>query len=79
MRLRLPLASQFRSLQWRHGHYVLFFSAGAGLELFMNFFHVGEVNIYRSIKRSMSDSRAIKQFELEKNLYEKIQNDRNEV
>lgn len=54
-------------------HYALFFSAGAGLELFMNLFHIGEISLYRTIKRNLSTSRAEEQFELEKALYEKIE------
>lgn len=52
--------------------YVLFFLAGAGLEVFMNLFHVGEANIYRSIRKSLSTSRAEEQFEAEKRIYERI-------
>lgn len=52
--------------------YVIFFLAGAGLEVFMNFFHVGEANIYRSIRKSLSTSRAESQFEAERKIYERI-------
>ena len=56
-----------------YSHYVIFFSTGVGLELFMNFFQVGEVSIYRSIKKNISSSRAQEEFELERELFEKIQ------
>lgn len=56
----------------RRNQYVLFFLGGAGLELFMNFFHVGEANIYRSIRKSLSTSAAESQFEAEKRVYERI-------
>lgn len=52
--------------------YVTFFCAGAGLELFMNFFHIGEANIYRSIERAISTSNAEQQFNSEKQLYESL-------
>lgn len=38
----------------------------------MNFFHVGEANIYRSINRSLSTSKAESQFEAERLLYEAV-------
>lgn len=56
-----------------YSHYVIFFSSGAGLELFMNFFHVGDASIYRSIKKNISTSRAQEQFEVEREIFEKIQ------
>jgi low temperature requirement protein LtrA len=56
-----------------YSHYVIFFSAGVGLELFMNYFHIGEANIYRSIKKNISASRAQEQFDLEKQIYEHIE------
>lgn len=52
--------------------YITLFCAGAGLELFMNFFHVGEANIYKSISRAMSTANAEKQFEAERLLFEKL-------
>lgn len=60
-------------LNWKHNHYVTFFCAGAGLELFMNFFHVGEISIYRTIKNRLSETRAQEQFEAERMLLEKVQ------
>lgn len=78
--MKLPLATNLsKLLKWRYSQYVIIFSAGAGLELFMNFFHVGEISIYRSIKRSLSDSRAEEQFLREKSLFETIENGRVEV
>lgn len=69
--MKLPISIQ-SYMDWKYSHYVTCFCAGAGLELFMNFFHVGEVNIYRSIKRSLSDSRAESKFEAERLFFEKI-------
>lgn len=57
--------------------YITSFCAGAGLELFMNFFHVGEASIYRSISRNMSTSNAERQFEAERLLYEKFIDENN--
>lgn len=57
----------------RYSHIVIFSTAGAGLELFMNFFHIGEVNIYRSIKRSLSTTAAQQQFEAEKSIFERVE------
>lgn len=70
MRLPISTSSIFRG---RYRYYVTFFIAGAGLEMFMNLFHVGEANIYRSINKSLSTSRAESQFEQERQLYEKIE------
>lgn len=53
-------------------HYVVFFSFGAGLEIFMNLFHIGDISIYRTIKRNLSNARAEEQFEREKALFESI-------
>lgn len=49
-----------------------FFLAGVGLELFMNFFHIGEANIYRSILKNISQEEAERRFLVEKELYETI-------
>lgn len=60
-------------IEWRYSHYITCFTAGAGLELFMNFFQVGEANIYRSIKRTLSTTRAEEQFEAERAVFERFQ------
>lgn len=41
----------------------------------MNFFHVGEANIYRSIRRSLSSSQAEGQFEAERLVFERVNSD----
>lgn len=69
--MKLPKQIQ-NFINWKYSHYVSSFCAGAGLELFMNFFHVGEANIYRSINRSLSTSKAESQFEAERLLYEAV-------
>lgn len=56
-----------------YSHYVISFTAGAGLELFMNLFHVGEISIYNSIKKNLSTQKAEQLFEAEKALFERIQ------
>lgn len=56
-----------------YAHYVVFFSAGAGLELFMNLFHIGEISIYRTIRRNLSTSQAEAQFQSERDIFEKIE------
>lgn len=71
MKLPAPLRE---FINWKYSHYVTFFSAGAGLELFMNYFHIGEANIYNSIRRSLSTSQAEKQFEAERHLFERVNN-----
>lgn len=68
-----PLALLKSYINWKYQHYVSFFIWGAGLELFMNLFHVGEASIYRSINRSLSTSRAEKQFEVEKYVFERLE------
>lgn len=64
-------------IRWRYSHIVGFFTAGAGLELFMNLFYIGEANIYRSIKKNTSDYKAEKQFEAEKFIFETVEEGRN--
>lgn len=59
-------------LQKPYMQYGCFFCAGAALEVFMNFFHIGQANIYRSILKNLSDSRAQERFQVEKQLYETI-------
>lgn len=61
-------------LNWKYHHYITFFTLGAGLELFMNFFTAGpqKANIYKSIKKNLSNSRAQEQFDLERKLFEQI-------
>lgn len=49
-----------------YGPAVIAFTAGAGLELFMNKFYIGEANIYKSIEKNLSDEFARNRFELEK-------------
>lgn len=71
-KMRLPdQVSKF--IEWKYSHIVACFIAGAGLELFMNFFHIGEANIYRSIKKNLSTSEAEKRFEAERMLFEKLE------
>lgn len=70
MRLPVPISN---FIKWKYSHIVTFFIAGAGLELFMNFFHIGEANIYRSIKKNLSTSEAERRFEAERMLFEKVQ------
>lgn len=53
-----------------YGPAVIAFMGGAGLELFMNKFYIGEANIYKSIERNLSDEFAKNRFELEKCLAE---------
>lgn len=77
MKLKITLLA--KTLKWPYSHLVICFSAGVGLELFMNLFHIGEANIYRSVRRSLSDSEAKKQFELERALFEKLEDDRSEI
>lgn len=72
MQMMKPSAKLTNFIKWRYSHYVICFTAGASLELFMNFFHVGEANIYRSIRKSLSTSSAEKRFEAEKFLYERV-------
>lgn len=62
-----------RVINLPYSHYVIFFTAGAGLELFMNYFYIGEANIYRSIKKNQSASKAQEQFELERQVFEQIE------
>lgn len=50
----------------RYKPVVLCFLSGAGLELFMNYFYIGEANIYRSILKNTSTSIAENQFEAER-------------
>lgn len=62
-------------IRWPYSHYLTFSVAGAGLELFMNFFHVGEASIYRSIKKNLSTERAESTFEAEKSVFERVEAD----
>lgn len=62
-------------IKWRYSHLVTFSIAGAGLELFMNLFHIGEANIYRSIKKVASDEKAKSAFEEERRVYESVEID----
>lgn len=48
------------------------FAAGASLELFMNYFHVGEANIYKSIEKRTSDSIAQSRFDMERFIFEEF-------
>lgn len=70
--MKLP-AQVGKYLDWKYSHYVTFFAAGAGLELFMNYFHIGEANIYRSIRKNLSTSRAQDQFEFELDVLKKLE------
>lgn len=67
------IATAKRILSIPYAHYVIFFSAGAGLELFMNHFQVGDISIYRVIKRNLSDTRAQEQFDLERAVFERYE------
>lgn len=71
----MKFLNRSKILKPSHGRILTFFVAGAFLELFMNYFHVGEANIYRSIEKNMSNSIAESRFELEKTVYEEILND----
>lgn len=64
MKIIPPFVDTF--LPPRYRPVVICFFGGAGLELFMNFFHIGEASIYRSILKNMSDTLAQNQFEAEK-------------
>lgn len=60
-----------------YGIPLIFFATGAGVELFMNYFHIGEANIYNSIRKNLSTSLAQDQFKAEREYYEaNIINDR---
>ncbi|KAG9510489.1 Small integral membrane protein 4, partial [Fragariocoptes setiger] len=61
----------YASLPW-------FFLAGAGLELFMNKFNVGEVSLYKTIRRRMVESESRRQFEAEL-LYQLFLNDNQRI
>lgn len=60
-------------------HLPIAFFAGASLELFMNFFYIGEANIYRSIEKNMSDSIAENKFLMEKQIFEELLSENNET
>lgn len=69
--MRLPIILT-KFIKWRYSHLVTFSLAGASLELFMNFFHVGDARIYRSIRESMSTQKAVAEFEAEKSFFENV-------
>lgn len=70
--MKLP-AQVSNFIRWKYSHIVTFFITGASLELFMNFFHIGEANIYRSIKKNLSTSEAERRFEAERMLFENVE------
>lgn len=70
MKLPAPISN---FIKWKYSHIVIFFTAGVSLELFMNFFHIGEANIYRSVKKNLSSSEAERRFEAERMLFEKVE------
>lgn len=60
------------TLVTKYKHCLYCFAGGISLELFMNLFRVGEVTLYGTMKRNLSDNIAQTRFEAEKSIFDQI-------